>query len=280
VYNSEIPVVSLIGSGTFDLFVSNSIDTAPTKGSTNLITSGGVAEALDGFTADGVSQEDFEDLSAAVDAEISAREAAIAEIKSQGIQQTPLFANGIEECTDTTKVYVFPDGYIYGYKSTKEIVKHYTDLANNFEDGGLNSSGNVATSGWKGVVCTDYIPFTKGTVVRVKGFGAMLDNFCAQYNASKAAYSTSRINVSTSINDYDYDEETGIVTVTCITSGVAYLRVSGIPTGTTDDVIITVNEEISEEVVTTYEWANTGHAFVPADYEARIIALEQKLANL
>ena len=30
----------------------------------------------------------------------------------KGIQQTPLFANSIEECTDITKVYVLPDSYI------------------------------------------------------------------------------------------------------------------------------------------------------------------------
>lgn len=34
-----------------------------------------------------------------------------------GAQQTPLFANSTADCTDTTKVYVLPDGYIYGYIS-------------------------------------------------------------------------------------------------------------------------------------------------------------------
>lgn len=32
-----------------------------------------------------------------------------------GAQQTPLFANTTSECTDTTKVYVLPDGCIYAY---------------------------------------------------------------------------------------------------------------------------------------------------------------------
>lgn len=39
----------------------------------------------------------------------------IADIKDESLQQTPLFANNIEECTDTSKLYVLPDGYIYGY---------------------------------------------------------------------------------------------------------------------------------------------------------------------
>ena len=34
------------------------------------------------------------------------------------IQQPPQFVDSIEECTDTTKLYVLPDGYIYHYKDT------------------------------------------------------------------------------------------------------------------------------------------------------------------
>lgn len=39
-------------------------------------------------------------------------------LKASGVQQTPLFANDVLECTDQTKVYVLPDGYIYGYAKT------------------------------------------------------------------------------------------------------------------------------------------------------------------
>lgn len=44
----------------------------------------------------------------------------------------------------------------------------------------------------------------------------------------------------------------------------------------TDESIITVNEEIKADIVveTKTQWANTGHAFIPADYEDRILALE------
>lgn len=36
-------------------------------------------------------------------------------VYAQAGQVTPLFANSTADCTDTTKVYVLPDGYIYGY---------------------------------------------------------------------------------------------------------------------------------------------------------------------
>lgn len=47
--------------------------------------------------------------------EIDTLKSDVSNIKSGTIQQTPLFANSIAECTDTTKLYVLPDGYIYAY---------------------------------------------------------------------------------------------------------------------------------------------------------------------
>jgi hypothetical protein len=52
-------------------------------------------------------------------------------------------------------------------------------------------------------------------------------------------------------------------------------------TGVTDSTIITLDEEIVEGGGTTtgYAWTNTGLAFVPADYEDRIIDLETQSAK-
>lgn len=44
----------------------------------------------------------------------------VEDLKAQGVQQTPLFAESVEwleENGDKTKMYVLPDGYIYGYKN-------------------------------------------------------------------------------------------------------------------------------------------------------------------
>ena len=52
-----------------------------------------------------------------------------------------------------------------------------------------------------------------------------------------------------------------------------YIRISGGLLN--ENSIVTVNEEITEGGTTTgYAWANTGHAFVPTDYEERILSLE------
>lgn len=54
-------------------------------------------------------------------AEISAYIAS--ELAKRG-QLKPEFANSVDECTDTTKLYVLPDGYIYAYMSKKQTIYH------------------------------------------------------------------------------------------------------------------------------------------------------------
>ena len=88
----------------------------------------------------------------------------------------------------------------------------------------------------------------------------------------------------------DYDETTKVTTID--TSGLrehssytglvraagdgAYFRLNAYGKGV--DLIVTVNEEIKEaEATESYRWASTGHAFVPADYEERIVDLEQQV---
>ena len=192
----------------------------------------------------------------------------------------PIFANSISECTDTSKLYVLPDGYIYGYITVSETVKAYTDLAHNFQTGRLNSSGNVDASATTARTCMDWIPFDKGTV-RIKGFGALTDyNTCVYKAINGTPYSSSKVNTQTESLTYSYDSTTGVVTINRVNTTLTYIRFSGVPTTTTEDIIITVNEEIKETTVTTQKWANTGHAFIPTDYEDRIIALEDDVISL
>ncbi len=193
-------------------------------------------------------------------------------------QTSPEFVAGIEDCTDTGKLYVLPDGCIYAYmETTFPGGLLCTNLATAFETGRLNSSGAVSTSNATGATtCTDYIPFAEGDVVRVKGFGPLDDYMIAQYNGSQTCVNASVPSKDTTGRyTYTYDDTTGVATLVCAASTVSYLRISGVLAGTADDVIITHNEEIEEGTATTeYRWTNTGHAYQPADYEDRIIELE------
>lgn len=192
----------------------------------------------------------------------------------------PLFANNISECTDTSKLYVLPDGYIYGYITVSEITKAYTNLAQNITVGRFNSSGNVDATTTVARACTDWIPLDKGTV-RVKGFGALTDyNTCVYTKINVSPYSGGKANAQPNLISYSYDSTSGIVSIDQVKSELTYIRFSGIPTGADSDIIITVNEEIKETTKTVTKWANTGHAFVPADYEDRIIDLEDDVTEL
>lgn len=128
-----------------------------------------------------------------------------------------------------------------------EIVASYTNLAKNFTTGRFNSSGAVDASTTAATACTDYIgPLKNGDIIRIKGFGAGTDYNSQWANASKGNNSCSKLANTSTHYSYSYDSATGIITLTKTSdnAGYTYYRISGKLTGTTDDVIITLNEPI------------------------------------
>jgi hypothetical protein len=67
--------------------------------------------------------------------------------------------------------------------------------------------------------------------------------------------------------------------ITSDESAIVSARVGGIATDGTENIVITINEEIAVSEG-GYEWTNTGHAFAPADYEDRIVDLEKNTEAL
>ena len=126
----------------------------------------------------------------------------------------------------------------------EEVKAAYTNYAKNFETGRLKSGGTVDSSTTEATTCSDYIPFTKDTVVRVKGFGALTDYNVALYDKNGTVQSASKANAAITMITYAYDSASGVVTLTSLHTAIDTIRVSGILTGSTSDVIITVNEEI------------------------------------
>ena len=192
----------------------------------------------------------------------------------------PIFANSISECTDTSKLYVLHDGDIYAYMTASESVKAYTNLAKTLTNGKrYNSSGNLVDA--DACACEDYIPFGSGAVVRVRGLGNLTAQNAMVYGTAKNLYATSKVGSDTTYSTHSYDTTTDTITLTSKgNTNVGFLRIVGVLTGSIDGVIITVNEEIKETTQTVTRWTNTGHAFVPADYEDRIIALEDDVTEL
>lgn len=233
-------------------------------------------------------------------------------------QLTPEYANSIEECTDTSKLYVLPDGFIYAYvmKATSGGAD-YTNLVPTsidtdgtiyngmgYKDGvRIGSDGLISSEAQENSVTTGLIQFTYKypLIFRMKG-AEWLDartNYGGHYMFG--VYTSSKELVATiktqSWTDYQssmivsYDSNTGITkfdftpsennTSASVAKAVkngGYIRLTAYGKG--EDLIITVNEEIEESETTIgYAWTNTGHAFIPADYEDRIIVLESQVAD-
>ena len=232
--------------------------------------------------------EKIDQLSEEIVDEIAAREQAINDLKANGVQQVPLFANSIEECTDTTKMYVLPDGYIYAYLATVtegETVPNFTNL---LDDPNAYTKPNLrysqSNSGWKdNTGGTSYIiPIPRGDVtLRIKNYhwhnyqylyagttnsdfpGNLGDTSAGSEFLAALVEKDKLITLNFTNNYYDY---------ATFVSKTGYVE------------IVTANEEITYTTTegsteTVYAWVNTGHAFVPADYEGRIVDLESGLAN-
>ena len=208
-------------------------------------------------------------------------------------QLAPEFANSIEECTDVSKMYVLPDGYIYTYMQYEEIVEGGTvaNFTNLLTDSRTVIKNNVrysqssaafkTQSGCDSVIVP--IPTSGSVTIRMRGIGKYsgYPNVYGGTDFNGVTFATTFISVDsgwkTDGNGDAYFTFTNTAGCTCI--------VFMTTTVDTASDIVTANEEItyttsegSTEIVT--EWANTGHAFVPADYEDRIVALEKTVSQM
>lgn len=243
-------------------------------------------------------------------------ETKLAEELAKRGQLAPEYANSVEECTDTTKLYVLPDGMIYAYMLTEKEVEvesggGYTNVlplatdtdrttiynGKGYSDGGkrLSSSGSEGVTSITNNVITGFINnVSVGDVIRIQNFWCPnnVNNYLISYDSSntKVLYQTFGA-TSTEANWLAnpaswYTIADGVVTITLTEAlfgtGFNAIRLGGVITA---DTIITINEEIKEgggtttEIVTEEAWISTGLAFVPADYEDRIIAVEETTAE-
>ena len=241
-------------------------------------------DGVDGYTpvkgTDYWTEADQEAIIQQVNA--NAESTIASELAKRG-QLKPEFANSIEECTDTSKLYVLPDGYIYGYMAyvtDGETVPNFTNVMESegaYIKEGYRYSHSAAAFKAQATDCSIVIPIPAGNpVIRVRGAGndATYNNYVYVSYSGNTTFSVAPNNKRTVEANGDI---TIAITVTLSQSGYATFAVAaGVDA---DALIVTVNEEIT--YTTTgggigYLWASTGHAFVPADYEDRIVAVENK----
>ena len=231
-------------------------------------------------------------------------EAMIAQELAKRDQLKPEFANSTEECTDTSRLYVLPDGYLYAYVLTEAACTNKLPLATDadgnvygaadgkpgYQSGArLSSDGSVTSA--NGMDATGFIPCSLGDVVRLQGIH--YNQHSASYGNHRIAfYDSSRTHIANAIYqgaapvdnlNAQYNPDGDLVQFVVQPgsrpidlSTVAYFRICG---DTFDrDAVITVNEEIG--VVSKLQWTNTGHKFVAADYEERVGLLEDRVDEL
>lgn len=211
--------------------------------------------------------------------------ATIAEVVEQvplvKVAEQPTFVNSIEEMTDTSKVYLMPDGYLYAYMKSEEALS-YTFTADDFVADGVNTDGALLNAGTKNRIATEsLIDLSKGTVsIHCPSPYQYIVYFYTSNNTSdyigKTSFKTANI-----------DDVLSDTIASGTKSGATYCRISlRDSTNTTIDISGRIDEfmanviisQASDTTAETYAWKSTGLSYnQPADYEDRIVALENAL---
>lgn len=233
-------------------------------------------------------------------------DAEIEDLKVQLNQKTLLFAEGdtakeniewLENTGDTSEAYIVHDetdpdiGWFYRYKYTEVTVEPTnaiptatdTDRKTIYNGIGyksgmrINSSGAVVEQAGNSICVSGFIPVKVGDTLEVRNLtrNSSYAEYVVAYNSSNTV--TGKVQTSGAASPYvsltDFD-----VPITSSTFGTGFdaVRISGIITANTSIIV----RSADGGTVSEYKWTNTGFAFVPADYEERIIELEREVATL
>lgn len=229
-------------------------------------------------------------------------------------QLKPEYANSVEECTDTTKLYVLPDGFIYAYMYKKGEGKLPDNLVTTsldkdgvtvyngvgYKDGAyVSDSGNYGSA--SGIVAAGYIEYKCGEPIYIKGVTLDTSNSRVRIYFTEAIGGTDRCSASggsnggtisqrftveelgtnyykLTPNDAFYERFNYAYADGVSEGDTVYYRLSAVGTGA--NLFISHNVPIEETTTSGYQWANTGHAFVPADYEDIINDLADRTSDL
>lgn len=234
----------------------------------------------------------------------------ILEMLADKMQLAPEFANDISECTDTSKLYVLPNGYIYSYSKVSGLLcdnllfKGTNDNGVLYEGKGyktnsvFSSSFGEQTAGSSLIqansIMTGFIPYNK-EIIRVCGYmnsDLHSSDYMVFYNSNFELISDQRGRCAFYVDSYaqTFEDETAFAGVkrftfdldtmiskssyygNIIKNEAKYVRFSLYDPDITKTVI-TLGEDIV--VGTENRWINTGREFVSSDCEDRIIPLEK-----
>lgn len=191
------------------------------------------------------------------------------------------------KATDRTTIYggdYNGDGVNDGYKTNTRL-------------SGSGGGESTAGSGKEAMCSSGFIfPVKSGDILRIKGATPVTgsNHYVVGYDSANARTGNDPINFTTSgggliwstgssSGKYTLDAD-GTIVYTINTAKLgANVNAVRICMAMDENTIITLNEEIKEgggtTIVTEEAWASTGRAFIPADYEDRIVELEKDVSQ-
>lgn len=189
------------------------------------------------------------------------------------VAEQPTFVNSVDEMTDTSKVYVLPDGFFYAYV-TKNVSWAKTLTAEDFEIGGLLSADG-----------TDMDSTTRARTAMLECSEQMpVKLVCDAVNAKWLVHFF-KDGVWLGKNSFTQVDVDNLATVCSTPSDVTHIRIA--IAYKSDSTITNLEDLVGNFTITqSYqgvrtEWANTGLAYnQPVNYEDRITALEQALGGI
>lgn len=231
----------------------------------------------------------------------------IAEVPLVKTAEQPTFVNSIDEMTDTSKVYVMPDGFLYTYmqKTTVSVGENHFVPSEAIINARLSgSSGSITENGSAGSVVTGFIAVSDWNTINpfevsigsVSNKGSD-DNRVVFYDTNKTKLGYANIACShdgsntpngvweNGVETYNLkvDKTGNAVTIT----DVAYIRMQ-ILVGTkgtviTDSDVANLQIKFVHETSTTTQtgFFSTGQAYnQPADYEEEVLRIKQDVKTL
>jgi len=217
---------------------------------------------------------------------------AITQLLLAANQGAPTFVQSVESMTDQSKIYVMPDGNLWAWMTKTTTATPTNRLKTAVASDGTPYNGGT---GWKSgfrlnsggaetalasMSVTGFIPAAFGDTLRFSGIsgtgGASNAKICfydASFNHLNFVQGDTAINAFASGSFSVTDNLSGVGLGASI-ENMAYFRLSAV--SISGNSVITVNEPPEAVSTTVTGWHDTGLAFVPADYEGRILDLEAR----
>lgn len=175
----------------------------------------------------------------------------------------PKFVDSIDECTDTTREYVLPDGYIYRYMQKLPVITYETHDEKQWANHGV-----LRDSNWILTKNTNIIPVTEGDQYSYTGNAI----WSVSVFWLKSASTTDIVKTET------YGESTAPQTVIVTApAGASYAMFTSWEYDDHEVVLEVTPISISSE----YDWQNTGIIYSDSsEYEERLSSMEQEVELL